>query len=485
MNVKTFMHTVFFFLSCMLYAAEPDTASVWVIAAAEFEASDIPELYNSYTKIVPEMLTFFCSEPVQRHVSIEEKKARKLLAFSEKKLSLIKERAAAAKEHDLLYLAVTSPKQKEKKAKVLAKKKAAKEQEIVKLESEIQKLLEATHITTEVLPMALWNSGTKIFKQPEHTSTAYALKNEKIDAVIKGKIEDLAGYLYISAVLTTGLPGIPEYHFSEAGAYQNIENIVQALAVKILAAARNIKPIQMRITAEPQNAEIYIGDRKVEAGKKPILVFAGIHRIEARADGYETAYKTITVAEQTNYNLTIKLKKEKTVSIGFTFADQKQDVFLHTQYFGTVPSSLEIPVQQQTLLTFLQNDIRTYLLINPKKFVKEKQSVYTLDAALNKAQTKLKIERQRKILYWSLGAFYASLPIFMILQGVTADMSSAFTSQALSPTDSAVQKYRQLFISTAVMQGITIALGINYAVQLGLYLYEADKSIPREAKPAR
>ena len=50
-------------------------------------------------------------------------------------------------------------------------------------------------------------------------------------------------------------------------------------------------------------------------------------------------------------------------------------------------------------------------------------------------------------------------------------------------SDAATQsKYRALFISTAVMQGITIGLGINYAVQLGLYLYAADQSIPKEAR---
>ena len=109
------------------------------------------------------------------------------------------------------------------------------------------------------------------------------------------------------------------------------------------------------------------------------------------------------------------------------------------------------------------------------------QTTYQLQTALNKERTKTKIDRRRNVLYWSLGAFYVSLPIFMILQGVTADMASAIIDRRLDADAEVRRKYRALFVSTVVMQGITIGLGINYAVQLGLYLHAADQSIPKEA----
>ena len=85
-------------------------------------------------------------------------------------------------------------------------------------------------------------------------------------------------------------------------------------------------------------------------------------------------------------------------------------------------------------------------------------------------------------MYWSLGAFYVSFPIFMILQGVTADMASAIMDYRMAVNESVKKKYNALFISTVVMQGLTIGLGINYAVQLGLYLHAAEQSIPKEAR---
>ena len=61
-------------------------------------------------------------------------------------------------------------------------------------------------------------------------------------------------------------------------------------------------------------------------------------------------------------------------------------------------------------------------------------------------------------------------------------MASAAADSRLGSDTTVRNKYRALFISTAVMQGITIGLGINYVVQLGLYLHAADQSIPKEAR---
>ena len=156
-------------------------------------------------------------------------------------------------------------------------------------------------------------------------------------------------------------------------------------------------------------------------------------------------------------------------------------MFLHTQYFAGTPFKTDIPAGKNTVVSFSYSDVKTYIVLRPKNFARQGQTSYQLQASLNKERTKTKIDRRRNILYWSLGAFYVSLPIFMILQGVTADMYSAARDYRVEVTEEVQQKYRALFISTAVMQGLTIGLGINYVVQLGLYLHAADQSIPKEA----
>ena len=227
---------------------------------------------------------------------------------------------------------------------------------------------------------------------------------------------------------------------------------------------------------------MYLDSEPLETGKKSIYMYEGSHRLEALADGYDSAGQTIEVQAGQNYLLNIKLKKEKIISVGFQFITPNADVFLHTQYFAGAPFQTDIPVGKNTAISFSYGDVKTYIVLRPHDFMQQGQTIYQLQATLNKEKTKTLVDRRRNVLYWSLGAFYVSLPIFMILQGLTADMASAAADSRLGSDTTVRNKYRALFISTAVMQGITIGLGINYVVQLGLYLHAADQSIPKEAR---
>lgn len=461
--------------------AEKKEEPAWVISAARFTLNDVPEQYTSYASAVPEMLNLLCSVPVERMVSGDEKKARKLMDIARKKLALIKERTALIRERDGLYLAVMPEAEKAKKTAAVNKRITAKETEIAKMEEKRTAVLAGTVFLDEKLPVRLWQEGKKVFEQPEHTDLAQALDAEKISAVITGRIQDLSGYMHISATLTTGIPGLPEYSFVEAGRYDAVEALTQSLALQILETLRSAKTAAVSITVEPEGALVYLDNEAVDAGKKSIRISEGVHRIEALAPEYETATKTIEAAADTDYVLTIKLKKESVVSIAFSFKEPLADVFLHTKYFGSNPFQMEIPAGKDTIVSFSYGDVKTYTVIHYNPAMQAGQEPYPLQTALNKKRTKTKIERQRNILYWSLGAFYISLPIFMILQGLTADMATAASGQRLIVDSAARQRYRSLFISSAIMQGITIGLGINYAVQLGIYLHAADKSVPREA----
>ena len=462
-------------------AQTKDEIPAWSITASKFTLTDVPELYASYADAIPAMLNFFCAVPATRLVPPEEKKARQLLEYAAKKITLIRERVSLIGERDALYLAVMSEKEKLKRATAANKKIEAKEKEIRQAQEKIDALLQDTSFTAETLPVIIWKDGQQVFEVPEHTNIAQALKPEKIDAVIEGSIQDLAGYMYVSLKLTTGLAGMPEYQFSEAGPYDSAEAIARSLAAQIAAAVQNTQPAKVLLTVEPEDAEIYLNNERLQVNKKLLYLYEGSHRLEALAPDYEAAGKTIEAKAGKKYLLKIKLKKEKQLSVAFRFIEPAADVFLHTQYFSGTPFQADIPAGKTTAVSFAYKDVKTYMVIRPQKFMQSGQTTYQLQTALNKERTKTKINRRRNVLYWSLGAFYVSLPIFMILQGVTADMASAIIDRRLDADAEVRRKYRALFVSTVVMQGITIGLGINYAVQLGLYLHAADQSIPKEA----
>ena len=454
----------------------------WSITASKFTLTDVPELYASYSTALPTMLNLFCAVPTSRVVTPEEKKARQLIDYAAKKLVLIRERASLIAERDSLYLAVISEKEKLKRTGALNKKITAKEVDIQKAQKKIDTLFADASFTAETLPVMIWKDGKQVFELPEYANVPQTLKTENISAVINGSIQDLAGYMYVSVVLTTGLPGMPVYRFNEAGPYQAIETIARSLAAQIMAAVKNSQPAKVVLTVEPEDAQVYVDGEPLQMGKTPFYIYEGSHRLEALAAGYDAAGKTIEAKAGESYLLKIKLKKENVISVGFQFIKPDADMFLHTQYFAGTPFQADIPAGKNTAISFSYGDVKTYVVLRPYDFTQQGQTTYQLQAELNKEKTKTLIDRRRNTLYWSLGAFYVALPIFMILQGLTADMASAMSDSRLGSDAATQSKYRALFISTAVMQGITIGLGINYAVQLGLYLYAADQSIPKEAR---
>ncbi|MGP1455125.1 MAG: PEGA domain-containing protein [Treponema sp.] len=471
---------LFVAISCVLTgSAEEKPEPTWLLAAAPFSLINVPDIYASYASGVPAMLSTFCTAPsMRRLVSADEKKTQYTTEMARKKLILIKERAALIKERDALYLSMLTPSEQKTKATAFNKDITAKEEEIEKIQKKLDSPQEeGTTFSDEVLPIRFWKDGAVLFEQPEHTNLEPALRAEKISAIIEGSIENLAGYMYITVHLRSSLPGMPVATFSEAGSYQAVESIAQSLARQIVDTITNTKLIKVNLAVEPADAKVFIGDRQLETTEKTFYVHEGSYRVEAAAPDYETAYKTIDAHANTEYQLQIKLKPEKKAAIGFPFTTPATDIFLHTQYFGKNPTEATIPAKKQTVFTFSYNDVKTYVLVHPNVFTQRDESLYTLTAPLNQVQTKMIIEKRRNILYWSLAAFYISLPVSILLQGITTDMGAAIAAHKIAESGA----YKALSITTLVMQGITAGLGINYAVQLGFYFYAADQSIPKEA----
>lgn len=453
----------------------------WQVTAQKFETIDVPSLYEPYATELPAMLNSFCAVPASRLVTVQEKKMRILVDDAAKKLSLIRERSALVTERDSLYLAVMTERQKKKKNAAFAKKIKEKETEIKSVQARMEKLLVDTSFAAETKPFAVWNSGEKVLELPQYANIPQSLKKEGISAVITGSIQDIAGYMYVSVVLTTGLPGMSEYRFNEAGPYQSIETVARSLAAQVMTAIRNTTPARVKLALEPRDAKLYIDNEYIKVSGSVILLYEGRHRLEALASGYDSAGKTIETQAGKSYELTIRLKKTETVPVAFPSVEPAADVFAHTQYLAGTPFQTDIPTKKRTVLTFAYGDVRSYIVLHPPHFIQNGKAPYQLSVALNKENMETIINRRRSILYWSLGAFYISLPIFMILKGITEDMAFALSDYRIANNESAQNKYDTLFSSTMLMQGITIGLGINYAVQLGLYLRAANQSIPKEA----
>ena len=85
-------------------------------------------------------------------------------------------------------------------------------------------------------------------------------------------------------------------------------------------------------------------------------------------------------------------------------------------------------------------------------------------------------------MYWSLGALYAILPAYLILNGVYSDKALAFSDGRLAQTQENAQNIRNLSVANITLQSLSIVAGINYFIQLIVYLVFSDRAIPRQPK---
>jgi len=180
-----------------------------------------------------------------------------------------------------------------------------------------------------------------------------------------------------------------------------------------------------------------------------------------------------------NADLGENLKKENTALLAFNI-EGKPDLFFKTRYYGTAPTQLKLPYQS-TVLEFEKDKVNTYILLDKDK-IPINEVAQSMVVKLNMRETKKLVERQRKVMYWSLGALYAILPAYLILNGVYSDKALAFSDGRLAQTQENAQNIRNLSVANITLQSLSIVAGINYFIQLIVYLVFSDRAIPRQPK---
>ncbi len=311
-----------------------------------------------------------------------------------------------------------------------------------------------------------------------------SLKSKNIDALVYGSIKDISGYMLITVKLDTGLPGLPVYEFYDAGPYDKVEDIVYSLSMQIYSAIQNSKEVKVFFDISPKETKLYIDNRKIDDFSKPITLYEGSYQISATAENYIESSKKIILKDKKAYKLKIDLQKLDTVKVGFDLKGKDSYLFYKTQYSTNLPGIITIP-KSRSILEFEKTSkdkrVHSFALFEGSKMDSHKY-IQNMIVKLNKKSVKDSIELQRKIMYWSLGAFYVSLPFTMISKARVDDKVNSFLAEKIDNTmekANAINKYHKIFLAC---QGISITLGINYLIQLIIYFVKADRALPRKIK---
>ena len=473
--IKKQILILFLFFSSLVFAND----SEWIIAVSEFNFEKPNAMYSTYAKIIPEMFLSYLEGKANRLESLSEKKMRALMKASSNKLKLIRERERLIQEKDSLFLAIESEKSKSAKLIKLEQKIKEKEAEIEKAKINIKIADNKFYDVGEAKKVVLWQGGKTLYKRDENSNLAYSLQKAGISAILSGTLRDVSGYLILKVRLETGLKDVPAYDFTEAGAYSDAESMVEKIAMQIYTIIQNTREIKVFFDVTPKNARVYIDNNIIGDFSKPITLREGQYTVEASCDEYSTSTKTIVLKDKNYYKLKINLKKENTTLLAFNI-EGKPDVFFKTRYYGTFPTQLKLPYQS-TVMEFEENNVHTYVLLD-KDRIPINKAAQNMVVRLNQKETKKLVERQRKVMYWSLGALYVVLPAYLILNGVYNDKALAFNEGRLAQTQANAQNIKNLSVANITLQSLSIVAGVNYFIQLIVYLVFSDRAIPRQPK---
>ena len=152
-----------------------------------------------------------------------------------------------------------------------------------------------------------------------------------------------------------------------------------------------------------------------------------------------------------------------------------EPMFFETRHFGTTSFTAEIPAK--TLIgEALHGDARTYFI---HEYTDTTEGTRSVIIPVNRVNTEQRIERQRKVLYWSLGLLYCSLPVSMISRGIAMNKMQAYNDGRIEPTQENIDEINNWVMVSDISRGVSIALGVNFLFQLVRYLIAADQTIPK------
>ncbi len=474
-------------------SSNKDDKEGWALSACAFTLFGVPEEYASYASVMPLLIIERLGEAQQRFVDADERRERELRDLYNKRMTLTEERRNLIYSRDSLFFSFDDDDEKEEKREEYDELIKEKNKEIAELERQIRgeppleekggkrkkrkskKTAEKPNKENVAVTFRVEDEAG-LYTPQKGVSLAQSLYRDGISAILTGEIRDVGGYMYAFASLETGYGAIASERIYYAGHYDDLEDAVEFLALSLLSQVSNREPVLLYISANPKTATVSVDGVMVHNIDEPVAVFAGAHTIEASAQGYASSVLTKDFTESDEFSVDISLLPIASVNVAFDAGEQATSLFLRTKYFGETPQEVELPAIPQ-IGEVVYGDVQTFFIFNPNEEIASGGAVRA--AVSPDAQTAEKrISRQRKILYWSLGALYLALPAAFLLTGEANARTIAYNEGRITDAES----IKPWTIAGNVSVGVCIALGVNLVVQAIIYLVRANQVIPRQAE---
>lgn len=342
------------------------------------------------------------------------------------------------------------------------------------------------------------NDSSKLFDY-ENSKSKEKVNSVSIHGLITGKIISYGEYMKVESSLTLYPEGKVLVTAKEVGLVSEVEFIANSIMNQFLSSIINENLVQTEILIYPQEAGekavVFIEDLVLRGKSVSTKFTPGEHSIRIESPGYETIYFSHNYLPGEDKTISINMKKIENLETYFTIDNKKQksqfdlssEVYLNSLFLGNSPISVLINNKtylgevvsnsDKKLSSFfvLKNGYNSSNLQNTN--VDEGEPV-SLHVELPEAKYDLskRIDKSRKRMYWSYGGFILSLPIFYFAKG----NYEICQENSLIVDDASLQNWKT---ASDVSMYTLIGTGVNFFVQLVLYLIDANRVVPKTIEP--
>ena len=459
-------------VATVLFANTKASDDNWIIAVANFD-SNIED--DSTAEFIARTVLQNIPIGTKRTVTIEEQLRQDSYAIDQEISKLYTNLQKKVLERDSIVVNV----QETDFEKDIAKKQEEIDtiQFSIKEKQDQKKLLSLDNYVPLEKNIALWkNSAEKLYE----VSDAEFFNPSDIHALITGSVEHIDSFVHVNIQLTLFPGRVIEFEYKDVERIDLIKNLSVRISDELLVQYSNKMPITINFAMSPveaqENAILQINGtpyKKQEGDNFVSLNLTnGIYEIYIESPGYKSVALTQYFGGEDIINVEVSLQKQFSAKIEVPELLHTGDLFLNAQKTQENASTVTIntiPV----LGEFIKEDgVSTWFIIDSENTSANFENSH-LAFELNEENPANIIEKKRKIMYNSYAALVASLPIYFILNGQYINEHNSWASGNAS--GDSVKSWE---MAKNISMGASIGLGVNFLIQLGLYIYSVNAILP-------
>ena len=494
---------IFYFLFSTRAFADDTQNPKWTVGAHKFSyTQDVKrsQFENAVLSAMPELILEQLYGTKSRNIPNDEVLNRNIDKLVKERLSLFLELSSEVKKKDSLVLKHLSEYQYNKQMGI-QEKKIAEIKEKIDLNLEKQDAVfedyrkeqgdfAAKNRLTEEFAFYKGESSelfsfSSAITEPDFKSynCSEEIVKAGINSLITGTIVTYGEYAAVSVEMFLYPGAVSTGVITEVGLLSLPDEIAKNIAYRLAPIIENALPCEVQVKIYPEElrskAKLTVDSTLYTKIPDKIILSTGVHNLSFECEGYKRENFSYGFGYEKKYLIELEFLPEDYINTALLLKKPfETDIFYNG--IKSPDSQMNIKINNTGILGYAYSINRNtvFFKIDDKDIFDN--AVFMAD--IKDYNIEDQIEKSRRLMYISYSALICSLPFLFYSYSNYTNYYKAYELGSASTSLDDINKYKNM---TYVSGAISAACGIWFTVQLVIYLVNANKTLPVEAKSVK